>query len=88
METAFISGVGYVAAVVGSFLMLPQAIQSRRTRSVEDLSLATVVLYLANCLLWEIYGSLIHSGPVIAANGAGLVIGAWQLAMKLGYKHR
>ncbi len=88
MTTEVINFVGYAAAVVGSVLMLPQAIQSWRTRSVDDLSLGMVVLYLANCLLWETYGSLIRSGPIIAANGAGLLIGAWQLAMKVNYRTR
>ncbi len=86
MATAIVNVVGYAAAVVGSVLMLPQAIQSWRTRSVEDLSLGMVVLYLANCLLWELYGLLLHAGPVIAANGIGLLIGAWQFAMRVSYK--
>lgn len=82
------AGIGYAAAVVGSFLMLPQVIQSWRTRHVDDLSLAMVWLYVVNCLLWVVYGGLAHSGPVILANAVGLAIGAAQLAMKLAWAGR
>jgi MtN3 and saliva related transmembrane protein len=85
---AFLNILGYSAAAIGAVLMLPQAIQSWRTRSVADIALGMIVLYLLNCLLWEMYGTLIRSGPIIVANGAGLFIGAWQLAMKVGYRAR
>jgi MtN3 and saliva related transmembrane protein len=88
LATAFINGVGYAAAAVGALLMLPQAVQSWRTRRVDDVSLGMIVLYMTNCLLWEIYGGLIHSIPVMVANGAGLFIGAWQSAMKANYRTR
>ena len=57
----------------------------RGARIVDDLSLAMVLLYLGNCALWLVYGVLINAGPVIVANGAGLVIGVVQLVLKIRY---
>ncbi|TSC82460.1 MAG: MtN3 and saliva related transmembrane protein [Parcubacteria group bacterium Gr01-1014_20] len=76
---------GYVAAVTGTFLMLPQVIKSWRTKRVEDLAIGTVILYFVNCLLWLIYGILITATPVIVANGIGLLVSIFQVAIKVRY---
>jgi MtN3 and saliva related transmembrane protein len=81
----FTTLIGYAATAVGTVLMLPQVIRSWRTRRVDDLSLAMVLLYVANCSLWLVYGFLIDAGPVILANAAGLVISIVQLVLKLRY---
>jgi MtN3 and saliva related transmembrane protein len=75
--------VGYAAAVVGTFLMLPQVIKSWRTKRVEDLSFGMTILYFFNCLLWLIYGLLLAAAPMIIANSAGLVISIILVALKL-----
>ena len=77
--------IGYIAAVIGTFLMLPQVIKSWRTKKVGDLSMGTVVLYFVNCLLWLIYGILIAATPVIVANSIGLATSIFQLALKVRY---
>lgn len=79
------NGVGYMAAAVGISLMLPQVIKSVKTRKVDDLSMAMVVLYVLNCLLWLIYGILLMAPPMILVNGVSLVIGIVQLVLKLRY---
>ncbi|MGA9365526.1 MAG: SemiSWEET family transporter [Bacteroidota bacterium] len=80
--------VGYTAAVVGTFLMLPQVVKSWRTKRVEDLSLGMTILYFLNCLLWLIYGLLITAVPMIVANSTGLVISIIQVALKLKYRQK
>ncbi len=82
------NGVGYMAAAVGISLMLPQVIKSIKTKKVDDLSLATVVLYVLNCLLWLIYGILLVAPPMILVNGVSLVISIVQLVLKLHYGTR
>jgi MtN3 and saliva related transmembrane protein len=77
--------IGYTAAVVGIFLMLPQVVKSWRTRRVEDLSLGMTILYFFNCLLWLIYGLLITAVPMIVANAAALVVSIIQVVLKLKY---
>ena len=80
--------VGYTAAVVGTFLMLPQVVKSWRTKRVEDLSLGMTVLYFFNCLLWLIYGLLITAFPMIVANAAALVVSIVQVVLKLKYRQK
>lgn len=79
--------IGYIAAVVGTSLMLPQIIKSYRIKKTGDLSMAMVVLYVINCILWLIYGFLLFSMPLIIANGIALIIGIMQLILKLKYNN-
>jgi MtN3 and saliva related transmembrane protein len=75
--------IGYVAAAVGTVLMLPQVIRSWRTRQVNDVSLGMVWLYVANCALWLAYGVMADLRPVWLANAFALVISLVQLGLKL-----
>lgn len=75
--------IGYLAAAVGTVLMLPQVIRSWRTREVSDLSLGMVWLYVANCALWLTYGLLADVRPVWITNAAALAISLVQLGLKL-----
>ena len=76
---------GYIASIIGTLVMAPQVVRLIRTKKAANLSLGTVLLYLANCLLWFIYGCLIKAPPVILANAIGFVIGTLQLIFKLKY---
>jgi MtN3 and saliva related transmembrane protein len=80
--------VGTVAAFVGTSLMLPQVIKTWRTKRVDDLSLAMLVLYFLNCVLWLTYGILIDALPVTLCKGTALVIGAFQLGMMFAFRGR
>lgn len=80
--------VGYVASAVGTVLMLPQVVRSWRTRRVDDLSLAMVLLYFVNCVLWLIYGLRIGATPVWLTNTAGLAISIVQVVLKIRYTKR
>lgn len=82
------SAVGYTAAAIGTFLMLPQVVKSWKTKKVGDLSMGTVVIYFVNCLLWLTYGTLIVAVPVILANSIGLVIGFFQIVIKVKYMEK
>lgn len=77
--------IGYIAAVFGTILMLPQVYKSYKTKRVGDISKSMIVVYIINCSLWETYGLLIHSNPVILCNIFALIIGFVQLVFKLKY---
>jgi MtN3 and saliva related transmembrane protein len=79
---------GYTATVVGTALMLPQLVQSWRTKKVEDLSGWMLVLYFLNCGLWGVYGYLISATPVLVANVVGFALSILLLAMKVAYTRR
>ena len=52
--------VGYLAAVFGTALMLPQVYKSIKTKRVDDISMSMLVVYVINCFfvgsIW-----LVHS---------------------------
>lgn len=77
--------VGYAGMVVGISLMLPQLIKSYKTKKVDDLSMAMLVLYFFNSLLWLIYGILINTPPGVIANAVALLISIAQITFKLRY---
>ncbi|MFA5083879.1 MAG: SemiSWEET family transporter [Candidatus Paceibacterota bacterium] len=77
--------IGYTAAAVGTFLMLPQVIKSYKSKKTADLSMAMVIIYVINCFLWMIYGFFLSAIPMIVANGIGFIISVVQLVLKLKY---
>jgi MtN3 and saliva related transmembrane protein len=77
--------IGYIAAVVGTCIMIPQIVKFIRTKRADDVSMGMAVLYFFNCALWLIYGCLIVAPPVILANGIGLLISIVQIFLKRRY---
>ena len=78
--------IGFSAAVVGSFLMLPQVIRSYRTKRVGDISPVMLGMFFLNNTLWLIYGLLIQDTPVAITNSIALVIAGVQIALKIRYR--
>ena len=76
---------GYVAAVVGTSLMLPQVIKSIKTKKVDDISSWMLWLYFLNCVLWLAYGIMISAMPVVVCNLVALIISVIQLRLKYQY---
>jgi MtN3 and saliva related transmembrane protein len=80
--------IGYLAAVFGTILMLPQVYKSIKTKRVNDISFSMLIVYIINCSLWEVYGFLINSKPVIICNILALIIGLIQLLLKYKYQNK
>lgn len=77
--------IGYMAAVFGTALMVPQVYKSFITRRVDDISMVMLIIYLINCCLWGIYGILIKSMPVILCNSMAFIIGLLQTVLKIKF---
>lgn len=77
--------VGTIAAVLTTVALIPQLIRVWKRKSAEDVSLETFLFFSAGVLLWFIYGLLIHSFPVEAANGISLLFSLAILILKLRY---
>lgn len=75
--------IGILATIVGTCLMMPQAIKSFNTRQLGDVSWGTLVLYLLNCGLWLTYGIRKKDGPISTANSIGIIISLALLTMKI-----
>ena len=77
--------VGYLAASIGTVLMIPQLIKSIKTKQVKDLSVLMLLFYLLNCILWAEYGILINSFPIIICNFIALIISGFLFIIKIKY---
>ena len=78
--------IGYLAAIFTASTMAPQIIRSIRTKSVEDISLIMISIYVLNTALWLTYGILIKVLPIIIADGIAFCAGTMQLIIKLKYQ--
>jgi len=79
----FYEAIGFLAACCTTVAFLPQAWRVHRTRSTHDLSLGMFSIFAFGVAAWLLYGLLIGSRPVIAANAITLPLTAYILWMKL-----
>jgi MtN3 and saliva related transmembrane protein len=81
----YIELIGGLAAVLTTLCWLPQALKILRTRETRDLSLTAYGAFAAGVALWLVYGLLIGSIPVIAANAVTFILLSGILFLKLRY---
>jgi MtN3 and saliva related transmembrane protein len=62
---------------------VPQAIKVYKTQKTEDLSFGLFSMLFVGIFLWLIYGLMIGSSPVIAANAITLLLVAYILKKKI-----
>jgi len=60
--------IGLVAGVLTTSAFVPQAIQTWRTRSAQDVNLGLLVLLVVGNALWFAYGVLLGSWGLVVAN--------------------
>jgi len=77
--------IGYMAGTLTTVSFLPQVIRSYTTRSTRDISFKMLILFGAGMLLWTIYGILVNSLPIIAANVITFALVIVLVAMKVYY---
>ena len=68
MNSELIETVGFVAAILTTTAFLPQALHSWKTRDLSGISFKMYMIFTIGVTLWLVYGFLIKSLPVIAAN--------------------
>jgi MtN3 and saliva related transmembrane protein len=76
---------GLLAGTMTTIAFLPQLIQTWKSRSAKDVSLGMFLIFTTGVLLWVIYGLMIRSLPIIAANTVTLVLAGAILVLKLRY---
>lgn len=82
---ASIEFIGYLAATLTTAAFLPQVVQVWQSKSTKDLSLPTLLSFIAGVSMWLIYGLLLKSSPIIVANAVTLVLNLVILRFKLKY---
>ncbi len=75
--------VGYGAAILTTAAFVPQALKSWQTRDLAGVSLPMYSLFTAGVALWLLYGVMLGSWPIIAANMITLMLSGAVLALKL-----
>ncbi len=78
--------IGYCAAFLTTLAFVPQAHHSWKTRDLSGISLPMYGLFSLGVLGWLIYGFLIGSWPIIAANSITLVLACAVLLLKIKHK--
>ena len=78
----YVDIVGFVAGALTAFAYVPQVIKSMRSKSTKDLSLWWIAISVVGPALWEIYGLVILSYPLIFTNLVSLVMAMYMLYLK------
>lgn len=65
--------IGFIAAFLTTASFLPQVYKTWKTKDVSGLSLPMFAMFFLGVLLWLVYGFLIDSPSIIAANGVTLL---------------
>lgn len=77
---------GYVAACFTTFSLLPQIIRIARLKEAKDVSLFMPLMVAVGSALWIVYGFLLASIPIVAANAVALVIALITIRYALKYR--
>jgi MtN3 and saliva related transmembrane protein len=74
---------GLLAGAFTTFASLPQIVRVVRTRSMDDVSLTTLCMFLCGISLWIAYGVMIRATPVIAWNVLSFIFYLAQIVLKV-----
>lgn len=80
--------IGLVAGFCTTVCLVPQLFYIWRSKCVRDVSLTMFLVMGMGTSLWLVYGTLIRSVPVLAANSTSLVLITSILALKMRYDRR
>lgn len=74
--------VGYAAGAMTVIAFVPQVLKTWRSRSASDVSLAMYLIFAFGVFLWMVYGIVIHSTPVVAANAVTFLLALTMIVFK------
>ena len=77
--------IGFSAGVFTSINIIPQIIQTIKTKKVEDISIWMFLIYDLGLFLWVSYGIMIHSFPVMIMDGIAFLTSMFMTYMKIKY---
>lgn len=77
--------IGLAAGSLTTASFIPQVVRIWKQRSAGDISLLMYLALGAGLFLWAMYGTLIHSFPVIITNVISLLLVAAVIALKQKY---
>ena len=78
--------VGIMAAILTMSSFIPQVIKAIKTRSMEDVSVYLMPLFIAGFSLWVAYGFMHNDLVIIGANLTGIAFNGVLLFLKDRYR--
>lgn len=87
-EFNWVEAIGTLAGIQTTVAFLPQVLKVWRSKSAQDISLATFSIFTSGVVCWLIYGLLIDSFSITAANMVTLLLAASIVVMKIRYDRR
>ena len=78
---------GMIAGTLTTIAFVPQVLKIYRTKSAKDVSYLLFSIFSTGIVFWLIYGILIRSTPIIAANAVTLTLSVIIIGLKVRY-HR
>ena len=88
MEKLNIQLFGYFAAILTTLAFIPQLIKTVTSKKAEDVSLATLIMFLTGVGSWIIYGFKINSNPILIANIITFILNFLILIFKINYTNK
>ena len=79
---------GMIAALLTTIAFVPQVLRIYLTKSAEDVSFLMFSIFSTGVLLWLVYGLLIGSAALIAANVVTLALCLTVIVLKVRYQRR
>ena len=76
---------GYFAAVLTTIAFIPQLLKTVISKKADDVSLATLIMFLTGVGSWIIYGFRIQSNPILIANIITFSLNLLILIFKINY---
>jgi len=78
---------GMIAGTLTTIAFVPQVLKIYQTKSAKDVSYLMFSIFSTGIVFWLIYGILIRSTPIIAANVVTLALSVIIIVLKIRY-HR
>jgi MtN3 and saliva related transmembrane protein len=74
---------GYLSGLLITISLIPQVLQSWRTKSTKDISLPRYIIYTAGVFLLVVYAFLVNDLPVAVMNAIALPLALSILYLKM-----
>lgn len=81
----YVTILGLIGGTLTTASFFPQVIKAWKTKSMGDVSIGMFLILTAGLLVWDIYGFLIGSLPVVAANTVSFILSVIILVFKVKY---
>lgn len=87
-EMNWIEFAGHAGAFLSSVTFIPQVYKVWKTKSVNDLSMAMMLIVFTSTLIWLVYGVALMLWPVILANTVIGLLSALLIYFKMAYTRK